>query len=395
MRRQPLRNNSRVALGKLRLIGALCILVGLTLVLGIPAWQRISEPDTIQQRPSTSSREGITLTPEPSLRFPMPVLSGEVIGTLGGLQAWSATRYGPMVLIPGGEFWMGSDPPITELDHQLHINADEMPVHRVYVAPFWMDRTEVTNAQFQAFVQATGYVTDAEKPIAEGIPPGSSVFRPTRGPVPLNEHLRWWKFVEGACWKHPEGPGSDIAQRMDHPVVHVSWNDALAYARWAGKRLPTEAEWEFAARGGLHRQRFCWGNEFMPDGKPMARTFQGRFPYDNTATDGFRTTAPVASYPPNGFGLYDMAGNVWEWCADWYRPDYYEMSPFYNPRGPDSSFDPNEPTMPKRVQRGGSFLCNFAYCSRFRPAGRGKGEPFTGTSHVGFRCVKPIVMEPR
>ena len=202
----------------------------------------------------------------------------------------------------------------------------------------------------------------------------------------LDEPYSWWRYVPGADWRHPEGPGSDIAGREDHPVVHVCWDDAVAFARWAGKRLPTEAEWEYAARGGLEGKRYVWGDEFRPEGRWRVNNWQGQFPIGNTSEDGFPRTAPVGSFPPNGFGLVDMAGNVWEWCADWYRPGY-PSGPRQDPRGPDSSYDPNEPGIPKRVQRGGSFLCGDLYCTRYLPGARGKGATDSGASHVGFRCV--------
>jgi formylglycine-generating enzyme required for sulfatase activity len=198
--------------------------------------------------------------------------------------------------------------------------------------------------------------------------------------------------VKGASWRHPEGPGSGLASRMNHPVVHIAFQDAEAYARWAGKRLPTEAEWELAARGGLDQKPYTWGDAFQPGGRYMANSFQGHFPNENTLADGFRSTAPVRSFPANGFGLYDMAGNVWEWVSDWYRPDYYaalaRSGLARNPQGPSDSFDPSEPGTQKRVHRGGSFLCTDQYCSRYMPGGRGKGEPDTGTDHLGFRCVR-------
>jgi formylglycine-generating enzyme required for sulfatase activity len=298
-----------------------------------------------------------------------------------------------MVWIPGGEFSMGSDDPMF---------PDAQPVHRVKVRGYWMDETEVTNAQFERFVQATGYVTVAERiPTAEdfpGAPPenlvaGSVVFSPPTGPVPLDNHFRWWGYVNGANWRHPEGPGSSIEDRMQHPVVHVAWQDAEAYAKWAGKRLPTEAEWEFAARGGLEGKEYVWGDEFQPAGKPMANIFQGNFPNNNTMEDGFRSTAPVKSFPANGYGLYDVSGNVWEWVADWYRPDTHGAQASNpgladNPKGPNNSFDPAEPGVRKRVHKGGSFLCTAQYCARYKPGGRGKGDPDTGANHLGFRCVK-------
>jgi formylglycine-generating enzyme required for sulfatase activity len=299
-----------------------------------------------------------------------------------------------MVWVPGGEFSMGAEEPM--------MGADAKPLHRVAVDGLWMDETEVTNEQFSAFVKATGHVTVAEqKPRAEdfpGAPPenlvaGSVVFTPPARAVPLNDHFQWWAYVKGANWKHPEGPGSDLRGRMKHPVVHVAYRDAVAYADWAGKRLPTEAEWEFAARGGLDRKPYVWGDDFRPGDKVMANTFQGRFPVTNTVDDGFRAAAPVTSYPPNAFGLYDMAGNVWEWVADWYRDDYYvtlaaQGGVARNPQGPPDSRDPSEPGVAKRVHKGGSYLCTDQYCARYMPGGRGKGDPDTGTDHLGFRCVR-------
>jgi formylglycine-generating enzyme len=300
---------------------------------------------------------------------------------------------GGMKWIPGGEFWMGT------ADDNM---PDARPWHRVYVDSFWMDETEVTNEQFDQFVKAAGYVTVAErKPRPEdypGAPPqnlvaGSVVFSQPDHAVALNNHFQWWSYVPGANWRHPEGPGSDIKNRMNHPVVHVAYEDAVAYCNWAGDRLPTEAEFEFASRGGLDRKRYVWGDEFMPGGKYMANTFQGHFPDRNAGEDGYLGTAPVGSFPANGYGLFDMAGNVWEWTSDWYRPDYYQIlaasgETAINPKGPADSFDPSEPGVPKRVQRGGSFLCTDQYCARYVAGGRGKGAPDTGTNHLGFRCVR-------
>jgi formylglycine-generating enzyme len=306
-----------------------------------------------------------------------------------------------MVWIPGGEFSMGAaDPP--DMDEVgMKATKDSRPIHRVDVDGFFMDKTDVTNAEFARFVGATGYVTVAErKPRAEdfpGAPPknlvaGSVVFTQPDHPVSLDNHFHWWSYVRGANWRHPLGPDSDIKGKDNYPVVHVAYEDALAYARWAGKRLPTEAEWEFAARGGLAGKPFVWGDEFRPQGKWMANTYQGHFPDSDTGEDGHIGIAPVAQYAPNGYGLYDMAGNVWQWTSDWYRPDYYQQLAALggvarNPQGPDSSFDPADPGQPKRVHRGGSFLCTDQYCSRYMVGTRGKGEVSTGTNHLGFRCV--------
>jgi formylglycine-generating enzyme required for sulfatase activity len=264
-----------------------------------------------------------------------------------------------------------------------------------------MDRTEVTNEAFARFVRATGYVTVAERtPTEEEIPTepgeqlvaGSVVFRPPPGPVPLDDNVRWWRYVEHASWRRPSGPASDLRGRERYPVVHVAFEDAEAFARWAGKRLPTEAEFEFAARGGLSGKRYAWGDELRPGGRWMANTYQGHFPDRDTGDDGWKGLAPAASYPPNGYGLFDIAGNVWEWVTDWYRPDYYAAlagkGVANNPRGPDQSFDPAEPGVPKRVQRGGSFLCSNQYCSRYLVGARGKGDPSSGANHLGFRCVR-------
>lgn len=308
-----------------------------------------------------------------------------------------------MVWIPGGEFSMGAmDPPATT-EAGMHGAADARPIHRVYVDGFWMDKTDVTNDEFARFVKATGYVTIAERtPTAEdfpGAPPenlvaGSVVFSPPDHPVPLNNHYQWWSYVKGANWRHPEGPKSNLKGREKCPVVQVAYPDAVAYAKWAGKRLPTEAEWEFAARGGLAGKRYPWGDEFRPNGKWMANTHQGHFPDTDTGDDGYVGIGPVAQFPANAYGLYDMAGNVWQWTTDWYRPDYYQQlaaagGVTRNPQGPGTPFDPTEPGEKKKVHRGGSFLCTDQYCSRYVVGTRGKGEVTTGTNHVGFRCVKP------
>lgn len=307
-----------------------------------------------------------------------------------------------MAWIPGGELSMGCADPRAHPEGGHDPMADARPIHRVHVDGFWMDKTEVTNAQYAAFVKATGYVTVAEiKPSPEefpGVPeellvPGSIVFTPPAGAVALHDHTRWWRFVPGANWRHPRGPGSDIEGRDDFPVVHIAHPDAVAYAKWAGKRLPTEAEWEFAARGGVAGQLYAWGDDFRPGGKWMANTWTGEFPGKNTKADGHAGIAPVAQFPPNPYGLHDMAGNVWEWCADWYRPDYYAAlaaagGVARDPQGPESSHDPAEPGALKRVQRGGSYLCSPSYCARYVIGSRGKGEIRSAASHLGFRCVR-------
>jgi sulfatase modifying factor 1 len=320
----------------------------------------------------------------------------------------SASVPAGMAWIPGGEFSMGAKEDSSMNGVGMQATVDSRPIHRVYVDGFWMDKTDVTNAEFYRFVKATKYVTVAErKPRAEdfpGAPPenlvaGSVVFSPPDHEVPLNNHFQWWSYIPGANWRHPEGPESDLKGRENYPVVHISYGDALSYAKWAGKRLPTEAEWEFAARGGLTGKLYPWGDEFRPGGKWMANTHQGKFPVSDTGEDGHAGITQVALYPPNGYGLYDMAGNVWQWTSDWYRPDYYAQLGVAgvearNPKGPDASFDPSEPTERKKVHRGGSFLCTDQYCSRYMVGTRGKGEVSTGTNHHGFRCVSSASSAP-
>jgi formylglycine-generating enzyme required for sulfatase activity len=310
----------------------------------------------------------------------------------------ASARTEGMVRVPGGQFVMGTN---AEAGW-----ADEKPAHPVRVDGFWIDATEVTNAQFRKFVEATGYVTTAErKPSLEeimsqvppGTPPppddvlvpGSLVFTVPDGEVDLQNFAQWWNWVPGANWRSPEGPGSNLDGRENHPVVHVSWFDATAFAEWAGKRLPTEAEWEFAARGGLINKRYVWGD--MPPDNKSANIWQGEFPHKNTAADGFARTAPVKSFAPNGYGLYDMAGNVWEWCADYYDRGLHKRLAMgatpVNPQGPPQTIDPEHPYEVRRVQKGGSFLCHESYCLRYRPSARHGGSPDSGMSHVGFRCV--------
>jgi formylglycine-generating enzyme required for sulfatase activity len=310
-----------------------------------------------------------------------------------------------MVWIPGGEFSMGASVPPNASEIDAKATEDAKPIHRVYVDGFLMDKTDVTNKQFTKFVNATGYVTVAERtPLSEDFPgapkenliAGSVVFSPPDHRVPLNDHFQWWRYVAGANWRHPLGPGSNLKGKENYPVVHIAYADAEAYAHWAGKRLPTEAEWEFAARGGLTGEPFVWGDQFRPNGRWMANIHQGDFPVTDAGEDGYPGIGPVAQYPANGYGLYDMAGNVWQWTSDWYRPDYYAQLTVSgrvsrNPQGPDSSYDPSEPDQKKRVLRGGSFLCTDQYCSRYLVGTRGKGEVSTGTNHLGFRCVKDAV----
>jgi len=273
----------------------------------------------------------------------------------------------------------------------------------VSVRGFWMDATPITNAQFDAFVRATNYVTVAErKPDLKefpGVPedklvPGSIVFTPPTRPVSLDDFSQWWSYVPGANWRHPDGPASGLKGLENHPVVHIAFEDAEAFARWAGKRLPTEAEFEFAARGGLDRNRYPWGDELKPGGKVPANIWEGHFPDANNQADGYFKTSPVTAFPPNAYGLHDVGGNVWQWCADWYRPDYYSTFsdpsiPAESPRGPETSFDPDEPGARKRVTRGGSFLCSGEYCSRYLVGSRGKAEVNSGSSNLGFRLVMP------
>lgn len=308
-----------------------------------------------------------------------------------------------MVWIPGGEFTMGSD--------NADSRKDEKPPHKVKVDGFWMDETPVTNRQFKEFVDATGYVTTAEKPptleeIMSQVPPGtppppkellvaaSLVFKPTSGPVSLKSNRAWWEWKPGADWKHPLGPESTIEDKMDHPVVQMSWYDAVAYAEWAGKRLPTEAEWEFAAYGGKKDSLYVWGNEEFSEENPQINIWQGEFPYKSTKPNNYMGTTEVKKYRPNGYGLYDMAGNAWQWCTDLYHVSHYadeakkEVS--VNPKGPKTSFDPDEPYAEKHVHRGGSFLCHHSYCKGYRITARMKTCPDTSLNHLGFRCVKDV-----
>jgi sulfatase modifying factor 1 len=311
-----------------------------------------------------------------------------------------------MVWIPGGEFVMGTNSDLGK--------PEEKPAHRVRVDGYWIDATEVTNAEFAKFVEATGHKTTAEiapkleeimkqvrpgtpQPAPEVLVPGGMVFTPLDQDVSLNDHTQWWSWTPGADWKHPAGPESSIEGLENHPVVQISWDDAVAYARWAGKRLPTEAEWEFAARGGLAEKPYAWGDE--PLTPKRANIWQGSFPRENTKEDGFDRTAPVKSFPANGFGLYDMSGNVWEWCSDWYDRDLYKkrrgLGVAVNPQGPADPVTDAQHFAPERVQRGGSFLCCDQYCTRYRPSARHGTTPDSGMSHLGFRCVKDRANDAR
>jgi formylglycine-generating enzyme len=309
--------------------------------------------------------------------------------------AATQAQFPGMTWIPGGSFLMGSN----------SFYPEERPVRRVEVDGFWIDRTPVTNEEFAAFVKQTAYVTVAERPLnpdaypganPEMLEPGSLVFQRTEGPVPLDNWMLWWRWTPGACWRHPKGPRSHVRDLKGHPVVHVAYEDAEAYARWAGKEIPSEAEWERAARGGLEGAAFTWGDVPVPDGRVMANTWEGRFPWENTLADGYFWTSPVGSFPANGYGLYDMAGNVWEWTCDWFAASHPEdpSKPCCTPKNPrggllEASYDACQPRVkiPRKVLKGGSHLCAPNYCLRYRPAARSPQMVDTGMSHIGFRCV--------
>lgn len=335
------------------------------------------------------------------------VVSSVIFGLCVALSPSHRAHAGPtgMVWVEPGVFQIGCDGP--------EGRPDERPSHRVFVSGFWIDRTEVTNEEFRAFVEATGYVTTAERPVDweqlknelppgatkppdEDLRPGSLVFTAPVGEARKAGAMHWWAWTPGASWRHPEGPGSTLEGRERYPVVHVSWDDAQAYAAWAGKRLPTEAEWERAARFGADGQRFTWGEELNPGARHMANIWQGEFPHRNTAEDGFAGAAPVGSFPPNALGLHDMAGNVWEWTTDRFHPGAYRMrtgalepgATCRDPGGPESTFDPRHPySRDSRVQKGGSFLCHASYCESYRPSAKMASPRETTMSHLGFRCV--------
>ncbi|SCC16402.1 Formylglycine-generating enzyme, required for sulfatase activity, contains SUMF1/FGE domain [Chitinophaga costaii] len=315
---------------------------------------------------------------------------------------WPAKPWPPhMVWIPAGHFIMGGV--------GSEARKDEYPVHPVKITGFWMDKTELTIGAFKRFVRATGFITEAEKTpqwsqLKQQLPPGTPepepgtllagglVFTKTDGAVPLDNIARWWQYVPGANWRHPNGPASDVwstSQFDNHPVTQVCWYDAVAYCKWAHKRLPSEAEWEYACRGGLSAKEFAWGDDAPSATNIKANLWEGDFPYKNLLHDGYELSAPVMSYSPNGYGLYDMIGNVWEWCSDWYRPDTYSqvLPNATDPAGPSKAYDPDEPYAQKKVIRGGSFLCNIHYCASYRPSARMKTDPYSGENHTGFRPV--------
>ena len=294
-----------------------------------------------------------------------------------------------MVRISSGTFWMGSDEGL----------ASERPAHQVTLDSYWIDKHPVPNQQYLKFVQHTGFVTYSERDPDPrdfpGVPKdklfaGSAVFQSPKHKVDMRNYLNWWVYVPGANWKHPEGPESDLKGREKHPVVHMTYEDAKAYCKWAGKELPTEAQFEYAARGGFDKKKYAWGDQPKHFTEPLANLWQGKFPYKNMNTDKFLSTSPVGHFPANGYGLYDVSGNVWEWTQDWFHPAYYKNSPQKNPQGvpKEASFDPMEPGIAKKVTKGGSFLCSENYCTGYRPSARMATDPLSSSGHLGFRCVR-------
>ncbi len=322
--------------------------------------------------------------------------------TFLGLESELKVDEDEMVFIKGGTYTMGAA--------QQSDTHDALPFHQVMVNDFWIDKTEVTNKQYAEFVAATGYKTLAERPVdweelktllplgtprpdEASLQPGSMVFTPPNFPISLTDYTQWWSWVSGANWRQPQGPGSSINGKENYPVVHIAFEDAQAYATWAGKRLPTEAEWEYAARGGAEKKEFAWGDELTPNNTYLANFFQGEFPYENTGNDGYVMSAPVASFPPNAYGLYDVIGNVWEWCSDFFEaekfnPECCKGVVANNPQGPDKTRDTNDPFSIRHVIKGGSFLCSPQYCSNYKPSGRQGSVYDTGMNHIGFRCAK-------
>ena len=389
-RTMRLQDQKRAGKGRIVLVAIIAVAV-----IGLLSWWLLFRSQPVHDAGVSSAAKILPVTPNAQPTFEATIVNST---------AAPAKLPAGMVYIAGGEFSMGSLDPTEMFCGGDQPMDDARPLHRVYLDGFFMDATEVTNEEFGSFVQATGYVTVAErKPTREEFPnaavenlvAGSVVFSPPPRPVPLDDHYQWWSYVPGANWRHPDGPGSDLKGREKFPVVHIAYEDAAVYAKWAGKRLPTEAEFEFAARGGLTGKPYAWGDELKPGGKWPANIYQGKFPVKggDSGEDGFKGIAPVAQFRPNGYGLFDVGGNVWEWTSDWYRPDYYSTlaqqgGVARNPQGPASSLDPNEPDQPKRVQRGGSFLCTDQFCTRYMVGTRGKGEVGSGTNHLGFRCVK-------
>lgn len=370
----------------------------ITLVLSgifLVACSSPTETETTAVSDSVSCHQGLE---SPLSKYKREASAGQTEVAQGELKSTEG-----MVLIPAGEFPMGAT------DEKLALPR-EYPVHKVKVNAFYMDVHEVTNREYRAFTDATGYITVAERPVLweelkQQLPPdavkpadsllqpGSLVFTPTDGPVPLNDNSYWWRWVIGANWRHPLGPKSDLKGKEDHPVVHLTYEDAQAYAKWVGKRLPTEAEWEWAARGGKKNTVYPWGNEHVEAGKPKCNYWTGKFPYQNTEADGYVLTAPVMMYPPNPYGLYDLSGNVWEICSDWYDDHYYEKireEVSVNPTGPSKSYDSTNPYQIAHVIRGGSFLCSDSYCASYRVSARMPLATDSGLNHVGFRCVADV-----
>ena len=383
-------DEKRAANGRIVLVAVIALAV-----IGLLGWWLLFRSQPVHDAAISSATKILPVTPNAQPNFEATIVNST---------SAPATLPAGMIYIPGGEFSMGSLDPTEMFCGGDQPMDDARPLHRVYLDGFFMDATEVTNEEFASFVKATGYVTVAErKPTREEFPQvpddklvaGSVVFSPAPRPVPLDDHYQWWSYVAGVNWRHPDGPSSDLKGREKFPVVHVAYEDAAAYAKWAGKRLPTEAEFEFAARGGLTGKPYPWGDDLKPEGKWPANIYQGKFPVKggDAGEDGFKGIAPVAQFRPNGYGLFDVGGNVWEWTSDWYRPDYYSTlaeqgGVARNPQGPATSLDPAEPGQPKRVQRGGSFLCTDEYCTRYMVGTRGKGEVRSASNHLGFRCVK-------
>jgi sulfatase modifying factor 1 len=374
--------------------GLLLLFTAVVLSAGFISCKQKTNTVAVAAKPVGAKKAAICCESNIPARF--PGLSGRASG-----KTIDDHSHKGMVWIKSGTFSMGGD--------NKQAGPDEYPKHTVTVNGFWLDATEVTNSRFEKFVKATGYVTTAErKPdweeLKKQVPPGtpkpddkllvaaSLVFNQPDHSVNLNDYSQWWTWKNGANWRHPHGPESNITGKGSYPVVHISWFDAVAYCKWADKRLPTESEWEWAARGGLNNKIYPWGNEAVDIGVPKANTWQGDFPNKNTLRDKFFYAAPVGSFKPNGYGLYDMAGNVWEWCADYYNNTYYQTISYpqgvTNPKGPAQSYDPDEPYAKKRVIRGGSFLCNDSYCSGYRVARRMKSTEDSGMEHLGFRCVQ-------